>query len=62
MSGAKNDRKTKSKSMAAHLKKHNVIRTTTQCPRCHLPVGLNAVMLNHLNNCKGRPKRSTYKG
>ena len=41
----------KNQKMADYLKKHNVRRTTTQCPFGHHPVGLNG-LVDHLRTCK----------
>lgn len=56
---AAKDRAAKDKAMAAHLKKHNVKRTTTQCPFGHHPVSLNA-LVGHLTVCKNGLGRRTY--
>lgn len=53
MAGSKNDRRAKDKSMAAYLKKHYVIRTTTACPHCHKSVGLWPFLFNHMVSCRG---------
>lgn len=41
----------KNQKMADYLKKHNVRRTTTQCPFGHHSVGLNG-LVEHLRTCK----------
>lgn len=53
MSSGKNDRRAKDKSMAAYLKKHNVIRTTTACPHCHKSTGIGNGLLAHIISCRG---------
>lgn len=56
---AAKDRAAKDKAMAAYLKKHNVRRTTTQCPFGSHPVGLNS-LVNHLMTCKAGIGRRAY--
>jgi len=56
---AAKDRAAKDKAMAAHLKKHNVKRTTTQCPFHYGPVNLNS-LVGHIQTCKAGLGRRVY--
>jgi len=58
MSSVKNDRRAKDKAMAAYLKKHGVVRTTTACPHhCGAHPRVNAGMLTHLVVCRGARRK-----
>jgi hypothetical protein len=42
----------KDSNMATYMKKHNIQRTTTQCPFHYGPVSLGSVFINHIRTCK----------